>query len=69
MSEHRLAAITQSWQMLTSLLEAGRLIPEVLSAPDGDTGFRMVEEIVQAEGRTFIHPFEGPRVTAATATC
>lgn len=42
---------------------------EVLSAPDGATGFRMVDDIVKAEGRAFIHPFEGPRVTAATATC
>lgn len=42
---------------------------EVLMAPDGPTGFRMVEDIVKSEGRTFIHPFEGPRVTAATATC
>lgn len=42
---------------------------EVLGAPDGDTGFRMVDDIVKEEGRAFIHPFEGPRVTAATATC
>lgn len=42
---------------------------EILTAPDGATGFQMVEEIVRTEGRTFIHPFEGPRVTAATATC
>lgn len=42
---------------------------EVLSAPDGDTAFRMVDDIAQAEGRAFIHPFEGARVTAATATC
>jgi threonine dehydratase len=42
---------------------------EVLTAPDGLTGFSMAEEIVAREGRTFIHPFEGPRVTAATATC
>ncbi len=42
---------------------------EVLLAPDGPAGFSMVEEIVKTEGRTFIHPFEGPRVTAGTATC
>jgi threonine dehydratase len=42
---------------------------EVLMAADGPTGFKMVEEIVRTEGRTFIHPFEGPRVTAGTATC
>lgn len=42
---------------------------EVLLAPDGATGFKMVDEIVRTEGRTFIHPFEGTRVTAATATC
>ena len=42
---------------------------EVLLAPDGPTGFKMVDDIVKSEGRTFIHPFEGPRVTAGTATC
>lgn len=42
---------------------------EVLTAPDGVTGFAMVDEIVKAEGRAFIHPFEGPRVTQGTATC
>jgi threonine dehydratase len=42
---------------------------EVLISPDGATGFAMVEEIARNEGRTFIHPFEGPRVTEATGTC
>ena len=42
---------------------------ELIMAKDGPTGFAMVEEIVSSEGRTFIHPFEGPRVTEATATC
>ena len=42
---------------------------EVLMAEDGSSGFRMVEEIAEREGRAFIHPFEGPRVTFATATC
>ena len=42
---------------------------EVLISPDGASGFAMVDEIVKNEGRTFIHPFEGPRVTEATATC
>ncbi|MBT7952630.1 MAG: threonine/serine dehydratase [Gammaproteobacteria bacterium] len=42
---------------------------ELVMAKDGPTGFAMVEEIVKNEGRTFIHPFEGPRVTEATATC
>jgi len=51
-------------------VEAARALgAEVILAPDGPAGFRMVEEIVRDEGRTFIHPFEGPRVTAATATC
>ena len=51
-------------------VEAARALgAEVILAPDGPTGFRMVEEIAEKEGRTFIHPFEGPRVTAATATC
>jgi len=42
---------------------------ELVMAKDGPTGFAMVEEIASSEGRTFIHPFEGPRVTEATATC
>jgi len=51
-------------------VEAARVLgAEVILAEDGPTGFRMVEDIVRDEGRTFIHPFEGPRVTAATATC
>ena len=42
---------------------------EILIAENGPVGFNMVEEIVQQEGRTFIHPFEGFRVTEATGTC
>lgn len=42
---------------------------EVIIASDGPAGFALVEDIVNVEGRTFIHPFEGRRVTEATATC
>ena len=48
---------------------ASALGVELIMAKDGATGFAMVEEIVKQEGRTFIHPFDGPRVTEATATC
>ena len=33
---------------------------EVVTAPDGRTAFEMVEAIARDEGRSFIHPFEGP---------
>ena len=42
---------------------------DILIAENGPAGFRMVEEIVEKEGRTFIHPFEGFRVTEGTGTC
>ena len=48
---------------------ARNLGAEILIAQDGLTGFRMVEEIVEKEGRTLIHPFEGFRVTEGTGTC
>src|ERR1044071_425804 len=41
---------------------------EVLMAPDGRTAFEMVEAISQGEGRSFIHPFEGPYTAIGTAT-
>lgn len=40
---------------------------EVLIEPDGPTAFAAAESIAEKEGRTFIHPFEGIRVTEATA--
>jgi len=42
---------------------------EVVIAKDGVSGFAMVDEIVEQEGRIYIHAFEGERVTEATATC
>lgn len=42
---------------------------EILIAENGPVGFAMVEEIVEKEGRTFIHPFEGRRITEATGAC
>jgi len=41
---------------------------EVVSAPDGRTAFEMVEAIARDEGRSFIHPFEGPYTAMGTAT-
>jgi threonine dehydratase len=41
---------------------------EVLIAPDGKTAFEQVEAIARDEGRTFIHPFEGPLTALGTAT-
>jgi threonine dehydratase len=35
---------------------------------DVHVGFRRVQEIAEAEGRTFIHPYEGLRVAAGTGT-
>ena len=37
-------------------------------APDGRTAFEMVEAISRDEGRSFIHPFEGPYTALGTAT-
>jgi threonine dehydratase len=41
---------------------------EVVTAPDGRTAFEMVETIARDEGRSFIHPFEGPHTALGTAT-
>lgn len=41
---------------------------EVIIGGDGPACFKLVDEIVASEGRTFIHPFEGPNVTLGTAT-
>ena len=41
---------------------------EVVIAPDGRTAFEMVEAISRDEGRSFIHPFEGPYTALGTAT-
>ena len=41
---------------------------EVVMAPDGRTAFEMVEAISRDEGRSFIHPFEGPYTALGTAT-
>jgi threonine dehydratase len=37
-------------------------------AADGPSAFARVKEIETQEGRTFVHPFEGPRTVAGTAT-
>ena len=42
---------------------------DILFAENAPVGFKMVEEIVEKEGRTFIHPFEGFRVTEGAGTC
>ena len=41
---------------------------EVLLAPDGATGFQMVHDIQAAEGKFFVHPFNGLRTVLGTAT-
>ncbi|MDT9600347.1 threonine ammonia-lyase [Sphingosinicella rhizophila] len=41
---------------------------EVLMAPTGPEAFALAEKIAATEGRTFIHPFEGPNVTLGTGT-
>lgn len=41
---------------------------EVIIGGDGPACFALVDQIVAAEGRTFVHPFEGPGVTMGTAT-
>lgn len=41
---------------------------EVIIGGDGPACFALAEKIVEEEGRTFIHPFEGQKVTLGTAT-
>ena len=41
---------------------------EIEFAPDGPSAFARVKEIESQEGRTFVHPFEGPRTVLGTAT-
>ena len=41
---------------------------EVVFADDVHQAFELAEEIRDSEGRAYIHPFEGPNVTAGTAT-
>jgi len=41
---------------------------EILIRPTGAEAFALAEEIAEAEGRTFIHPFEGPAVATGTAS-
>lgn len=50
------------------IAECRRHGAEVELAPDVHAGFRRVQEIAEKEGRTFIHPFEGPRVVLGTGT-
>ena len=40
---------------------------EVVLVEDVHVGFRLVEQIAAAEGRTFVHPFEGPLTALGTA--
>jgi threonine dehydratase len=41
---------------------------EILFAADGRQGFALVEEICRQEGRTLLHPFEGPCVAQGAGT-
>ena len=42
---------------------------EVVLAEDVHVAFDLAYRIEKEEGRTFIHPFEGPLITLGTATC
>lgn len=41
---------------------------EILMAPDGKAALEMVKHIELTEGRTMIHPYEGPLTSAGAAT-
>lgn len=41
---------------------------QVIKAPDGKTAFELARGIAEEEGRTFVHPFEGPHTALGTAT-
>jgi threonine dehydratase len=41
---------------------------EVILAPDGAAAFAGAEQLVRDEGRTMIHPFDGPLTSLGTAT-
>jgi threonine dehydratase len=41
---------------------------EIIMAEDGPSGFALAERIAAAEGRAFIHPFDGPATALGTAT-
>ena len=47
---------------------ACRALGAEVVTPDGRTAFEMVEAISRDEGRSFIHPFEGPFTALGTAT-
>ncbi|MEM6996493.1 MAG: threonine/serine dehydratase [Myxococcota bacterium] len=47
---------------------ARKLGAEVVLTPDVHAAFAEVERIVQTEGRTFVHPFEGPKVALGVGT-
>src|SRR6202050_1456630 len=40
---------------------------QIIMAPDGRSGFAMVDSIREREGRTFIHPFDGRNVVLGTS--
>ncbi len=41
---------------------------ELLLVDDAEAGFALVEELVQREGLSFIHPFDGPYTSLGSAT-
>ncbi|SDV51247.1 threonine/serine dehydratase [Chitinasiproducens palmae] len=41
---------------------------ELILQPDGQSAFAEMERLIAEEGRTMIHPFEGPRTSLGTAT-
>ncbi|MEE8294656.1 MAG: threonine/serine dehydratase [Sphingomonadales bacterium] len=42
---------------------------EIVFAPDFHVAFEEAERLQKEEGRTFVHPFEGPYTFLGTATC
>lgn len=41
---------------------------QIVFADDGPAAFKLVEEVANSEGRTIVHPFEGPNTLQGTGT-
>jgi threonine dehydratase len=50
------------------IARAKALGAEVVIAGDGAAAFALAQTVAEDEGRTMIHPFEGPKVAAGTGT-
>lgn len=60
--------VMQSSANAARIAAAEALGSTVLLGGDGPSSFALAEQIASEEGRTFIHPFEGPGVALGTAT-